>query len=156
MIATGIQIEQADIVHAGELADLRVASLLEMNLLRPSQAPAFRRTARIELIQAMREESCAGWIVREGPRAVGSACVMLFRRLPYPDSSLHAEIGGVYVAPEFRGRGYASEMVREAIAWAKARRVRKISLHASASGRAMYERLGFATGSEMRIDGFSV
>ena len=153
MIATRIRIEQADAMHAGELADLRVASLIEMKLLRAPQGPALRRTARVELVQALREERCAAWILRDGPRAVGSACVMFFQRLPYPEGSLHAEIGGVYVAPEFRGRGYASEMVKEAIAWAKARRVRKISLHASDSGRAMYERLGFSAGSEMRLSG---
>lgn len=153
MVETQIRIECADAVHAGELADLRVASLLEMNLLRPQDVPAFRRTARVEFLAALRAERCAAWIVRDGHRAVGSACVLLFNRLPYPEGSVHAEIGGVYIAPEFRGRGYATEMVKEAIAWAKAQRARKISLHASATGRAMYERLGFTASSEMRIDG---
>ena len=68
---------------------------------------------------------------------------MIYDLLTYPDGSRHAELGGVYVAPGYRGRGYASELVREVIAAAHAGGARKTFLRPSKSAKSLYARLGF-------------
>jgi predicted GNAT family acetyltransferase len=55
----------------------------------------------------------------------------------------------VYTQPAWRRRGIAERLVREVLAWAAARGVSSVVLHASAAGRRLYERLGFAATNEM-------
>ena len=97
---------------AGALAALRTASCLEMGLLGHGEAPAFRLRARREIATLMREQRMFAWVLVVAGRIVGCACVVLWNRLPYPGSSRHAEIAGVYVAPEYRRRGYARDVER--------------------------------------------
>ncbi len=58
----------------------------------------------------------------------------------------------VYVAPEHRRRGLARRLAREAVLWARRHEYPAVSLHASAAGRRIYERLGFEATTEMRLD----
>lgn len=146
-----VYIARASIVDAYDLACLRSASLLEMGIMAPAEREAFLPRAHREFVQLLREERFAAWLLVCGGRPVGCAGVLLWHRIPYPDTSLHAEIAGVYVDPVLRNRGYAREMVREAISWAHAAEVRRIVLHVNPSARSLYERLGFVDGSEMRL-----
>jgi ribosomal protein S18 acetylase RimI-like enzyme len=84
-------------------------------------------------------------------RVAGCACVLYWDRLPYPPTSLHAELCGVYVAPEFRHRGIARELCTEALASAKARGVRKIVLNPTQELRGFYRSFGFDESGQMRI-----
>jgi GNAT superfamily N-acetyltransferase len=83
-------------------------------------------------------------------RAAGCACVVFFERLPYPQTSLHAELAGVYVATPYRRRGIARELVTEALAAARARGVRKIVLHPTDQTREFYRSFGFSESGQMR------
>ena len=56
-----------------------------------------------------------------------------------------------YVAPEMRGRGLARELLGLAVAEAKARGIKVVSLHASKFGKPLYERNGFAMSNEMLL-----
>ncbi|MCP5469290.1 MAG: GNAT family N-acetyltransferase [Chlamydiales bacterium] len=59
---------------------------------------------------------------------------------------LHANVGGIYYVmtdPSFRRRGYGSEMMKSLTMRAKERGYHLCTLQASASGRSLYERLGF-------------
>ena len=149
--STEVYIARASIVDAYDLACLRAASLLEMGIMVPAERDAFLPRAHREFVQLLREEHFAAWLLVSGGRPAGCAGVLLWRRIPYPTTSLHAEIAGVYVDPELRNRGYAREMIREAISWAHAAEVRKVVLHANPASRSLYERLGFVDGSEMRL-----
>ncbi len=73
----------------------------------------------------------------------GCACVVAFERLPYPETSVHAEVAGVYVEPRLRRRGYARELIAEAIASARALGARRTFIAASDAMRAYYVSLGF-------------
>ncbi|HVA37197.1 MAG TPA: GNAT family N-acetyltransferase [Candidatus Dormibacteraeota bacterium] len=144
-------IARASLVDAYDLASLRAASLEEMGLLEPAARAPFVDRAHREFRLLLREERMAAWMLVAASRPVGCAAALLWQRLPYPTSSLHAEIAGVYVEPAHRGNGYGSEMVREAISWARAAGVRKIVLHPSGAARGLYERMGFVDGNEMRL-----
>jgi ribosomal protein S18 acetylase RimI-like enzyme len=62
-------------------------------------------------------------------------------------------IFGVRVAPEYRSRGLAEHLTREAIAYLERANCRSIRLHASRFGRSIYERIGFVATNEMELPG---
>ncbi len=144
-------LRQVDLEETNILAELRAASLLEMGLLRPAAAAEFRLRGRRQFARMLREGRLAAWLLFVDGEPVGSAYAVFFERMPYPETSLHAEIAGVYVAPEFRRRGYASLLVTEALAAARARGVRRIVLQPGHGARGLYERLGFADSGQMRL-----
>ncbi|TAM61314.1 GNAT family N-acetyltransferase [bacterium] len=146
-----VYIARASIADAYDLTCLRAASLVEMGLMQPSERDAFLPRAHREFVQLLREERFAAWLLVSAGRPAGCAGVLLWQRVPYPTTSLHAEVAGVYVEPALRGQGYAREMVSEAISWARASQPRRVVLHVNPAARSLYERLGFVDGSEMRL-----
>jgi ribosomal protein S18 acetylase RimI-like enzyme len=111
---------------AAAIAAVRTAALLEMGLLGNAEAASFRGRARREIAAMLRDDRLIAWVLVVAGRIAGCACVVFWDRLPYPSSSRHAEIAGVYVAPEFRRRGIARELVGEAIASARAWRAARL------------------------------
>jgi ribosomal protein S18 acetylase RimI-like enzyme len=149
---TSVYLRPAGRGDAWALARLRSASLLEQMLLGPSDARVFERAAFREFSMLFADDDLAAWVLVAGDRLAGAACVVFWRRLPYGEGSLHAELCGVYVEPSLRRRGFARKLCSEALASARARDVRKIVVHASDNGRPLYEQLGFTSGNEMRLD----
>jgi GNAT superfamily N-acetyltransferase len=149
-MSAALTLRQADAFDAAALAELRVAGLIELGLLEPLAADAFLPRARRECWTLLREEKLAAWMLIAGGRAAGCACVVFWERLPYPGTSLHAELSGVYVAPPFRRQGIARELVSEAIATARARGVRRIVLNPTDVTRGFYRSLGFSESGQMR------
>ena len=76
--------------------------------------------------------------------------MLFWERLPYPGTSLHAELAGVYVAPAHRRQGIARELVAEVISAARARGVRRIVLNPTALTREFYRSFGFDESGQMR------
>jgi GNAT superfamily N-acetyltransferase len=136
---------------AAALARLRAASLVEQALLLPHDAPAFERDAVHRFAALLRDDRIAAWLLEADGDVCGAACVLFWERLPYAEGALHAELAGVYVEPAYRRRGVARELCREAIAAARARSPRRIVVHPSLAGRALYRELGFVAGNEMRL-----
>jgi GNAT superfamily N-acetyltransferase len=149
--AENIVLRQARSIDAPDLARLRFASLVEMGLIPPSDAASFIRRAGSEFFRLLRDDRLAAWLLFEGEEPVGCACALFWHRLPYATTSLQAEVAGVYVVPHLRRRGYATELVREAIATARGRGARKIVLSSSREAREIYARLGFKDEVQMVI-----
>ncbi len=57
----------------------------------------------------------------------------------------------VFTDPDRRGRGVATRVVRALVKTARERGYPRIELHATESGRGVYERLGFAATTQMRL-----
>lgn len=96
-----------------------------------------------------------GFLVEVDGRPVASGAVWLAPSPPRPGRFPREEVPyilSMYTAPGYRGRGLASRLVREMIAWARSRHYPRIVLHASDYGRPVYERLGFVPSREMRRD----
>jgi GNAT superfamily N-acetyltransferase len=88
-----------------------------------------------------------------GGRALASGALWLMPSQPRPGPLGRGRVPYVlsmFTEPGARGRGLASRIVREMIAWARSHGYPRIVLHASRFGRPVYERLGFEPGSEMR------
>lgn len=63
-----------------------------------------------------------------------------------------AMILNLYVERERRRSGVALTLMKEMISWCRENGFLSVSLHASDEGRALYERLGFKSTNEMRLD----
>jgi len=68
------------------------------------------------------------------------------RLLPYTPGS--AKVGRMAVVRVLRGMGVGSDILERLLAQARARGDREIVLHAQASARGFYDRLGFAARGE--------
>ena len=108
----------------------------------------------------VRRETVAGrFLARivETPRGetVGSGALWLMPMQPRPGPLGRGEmpyILSMYTEVPYRGHGVASRIVQDFVRWSMARRYGRIFLHASTAGRPVYTRLGFAAGSEMRLE----
>jgi GNAT superfamily N-acetyltransferase len=149
-MSAALTLRQADAFDAAALAEVRVAGLIELGLLDPLAADLFLPRARREYWTLLREERLAAWLLVADGRVAGCACVLFWDRLPYPGTSLHAELGGVYVAPAHRRQGIARELVAEAIAAARARGVRRIVLNPTNLTREFFRTFGFDESGQMR------
>jgi GNAT superfamily N-acetyltransferase len=114
-----------------------------------SDAP-YRRWVRRE----MRAHRFFGFVAEtDRGEVVASGAVWLHPVQPRPGPRARLDmpyILSMYTAPEHRGRGLASRLVRTMVRWAEARGYGRIFLHASVKGRPVYARLGFVDGNEMR------
>jgi GNAT superfamily N-acetyltransferase len=96
----------------------------------------------------------AQWhLARINSEFVGSSCA-------YVDDGWHSKlvrrsangwIIGVYVRPEFRGRGVARALSSASLEWLRGTGCKKAKLHASPFGRGIYESLGFTNSNEMEL-----
>lgn len=94
-----------------------------------------------------------GWFALDGDRVVAGVGMITLDWPPHPlhEEPLRGYILNVYTQPEYRGKGIAKRLMREAMAEAVRRKITLVTLHASKMGRPVYEKLGFSSSSsEMR------
>ncbi len=144
-------IRQANAGDARPLARLRAASLLEQGLLGADDVPAFEIVAEREFGASLRDGRVEAWLLVSARCVRGCASALFWERLPYAGTALHAELAGVYVEPNLRGRGFARALCRHAIAAARARGVRSIRVHPSPTAGRLYRDLGFVDSHELRL-----
>jgi len=111
--------------------------------------PVYRRWAR----QRLQNGSLVGFIIETPAGApVASGCVWVMDSQPRPGwaGTTQAYLLSVFTEPEQRGKGHATRITREAMKWARARGIERMTLHASNQGRNVYASLGFERTHEMR------
>jgi GNAT superfamily N-acetyltransferase len=129
--------------------------------------PAFevlRARAEAVLGDALRRGEYLGWLASpasEPATVVAGAGVQLRQVLPHPRpgangevmvaAGRHAIVLNVFTEPAWRRQGLAELLMRRILQWAGRERLDRLVLHASAEGRALYERLGFVATNEMRF-----
>lgn len=94
-----------------------------------------------------------GWLVEQDGRPVAGSglWVMDFSPNIRDEEPRRAYLMNFYVAPEMRRRGLARELLAMAVAEAKARGIKVVTLHASKFGKPLYEQNGFEMSNEMRL-----
>lgn len=109
---------------------------------------------RVWALDLMKRRLFHGYIVTSGRgKVAASGCVWLREVQPSPGQppGLFPYVLSVYTEREFRRKGLASMVLKEAMAWAKKRGYQKMVLHASSAGRNVYEKLGWKAGREMEF-----
>lgn len=111
----------------------------------------YKRWARARL----KNHQLMAWIVKSSDgRVAGGGCVWVQPVQPRPHraSMVQPYLLSMYTEPDFRRRGVASMVVKEAIKWSRRNKYERLMLHASEMGRKVYSQMGFKRTWEMRLD----
>ena len=96
----------------------------------------------------------SGWIAESADRPVASCGLVFLDWAPgfsHPDTDRRGLVLNLYVEPDYRGRGLARTLLRNAQESARAQGVTFLVLHATESGRPLYEHLGWSPTTEMSL-----
>jgi ribosomal protein S18 acetylase RimI-like enzyme len=130
----------------------RHAMFAEIGDSRPEALETTNRHFAPWLERMMTAGRYVGWIVEDGTVAAASAGFFELDWPPHPFDPAAAARGyllNFWVEPDYRGRGLARSLVREAVAESRRRGLRVTALHASAAGRHVYVKEGFHSSAEM-------
>lgn len=85
------------------------------------------------------------WVIEEDGEIVASSGLNFITKPPtYTNKSgKEAFIMNIYVLPAYRGRGYATALVKTILDFLSATDCQKVSLVATEAGRYVYEKIGF-------------
>lgn len=100
----------------------------------------------------MNEGKYIGWLTEAEGKVVAGSGLLLLDWPPHPLDPATTQRGyllNVYVEPTFRRRKLASHLIEMALAEARRRRIRVVSLHSTAEARPLYVANGFRTTNEM-------
>ena len=113
------------------------------------------RTSRPFLEQTLKDGSYRGWfaILPDGRVAAGAGLLITpwVTHPQSPEQTHRAYLLNVYTYPQFRKRGLARVLTKEAIQFCREHGCKALWLHASEFGRPLYESLGFLTTNEMKL-----
>ncbi len=114
------------------------------------------RSYRKFVEEMMSKGRFAGFLAEtKDAEVVAGACVWVREVQPHPGRISPARepyLMSVYTAPQYRGLGIATRLVKEAVKWAKKKGFTQMTLHASRMGRRLYKRLGWERTWEMRVN----
>ncbi|MDD1729043.1 MAG: GNAT family N-acetyltransferase [Methanospirillum sp.] len=100
-----------------------------------------------KLTDDLRSGSCNAWIIGKNEQILSSGAVSFFSYVPVPHdpSPQIAFLHSIYTEPEERGKGYARTITKEAIEYCRQKKVARLYLFSSETGRYMYEKEGFVS-----------
>jgi GNAT superfamily N-acetyltransferase len=127
---------------------------MEMGELPADEAPALTALSRERLANDLASGDYVGWIAENQGEVIAAAGVLLHPYYPSranPRGRPAAYILNVYTQPQYRRQGVASRLIGEILAWCREHDIARAALHASETGRLVYERLGFKAGNEMTV-----
>ena len=95
--------------------------------------------------KALADGSHTALLAFDGDTFVGAGGVSYYRVMPtwHNPSGIKAYIMNMYVRPEYRRRGIATQLLNRLIEDAQQRGVTQISLESTDAGRPLYEKSGF-------------
>jgi len=115
---------------------------------------AIERNSRPYLERGLREGWYHGWLALLGQVVAAGAGVIVYdwpSGPTDPEQTKRAYLLNVYTEPEFRRQGLARKLTDIAMEWTRAQGFKVLWLHASHSGRPLYESMGFEQTNEMKI-----
>jgi GNAT superfamily N-acetyltransferase len=86
-------------------------------------------------------------------RVAGSGCIWLRDEQPRPTDSHQVVpyLMSMYTEKEFRRKGVARSVLKRALKWCRENQFERVVLHASETGKPLYEEFGFLPTNEMRL-----
>ena len=159
------EVRRATAADAPVIARHRAQMFTDMGELPPALYDPLLAASTRDLEAAIRAEDYVGWLAapRGAPRQIVAGAGMQMRRmLPHPlrgpggvllAGGRQGLVLNVFTERAWRRKGLAGLLMRRVIDWAAGAGLDTLVLHASAEGRRLYERLGFAPTNEMRYQG---
>jgi len=146
-------IRRATVTDAAAIARHRIEMFRAMGITSPLDE--VEAATRVRLAEQISSGEYVGWLIDHSGFPVAGAGVLLHQYYPStanPRGRPTAYILNVYTEPGHRRRGLAGRLVEAILAWCTANDIPRASLHASEEGRLVYERLGFASTNELRVN----
>ena len=93
----------------------------------------------------LRQGRWRGWLATTDGRVIGHVWVALIEKIPNPvgEPERHAYISNCYVVPEMRNRAIGARLLKQALAWCKAKGTDSIILWPTRRSRSFYLKCGF-------------
>jgi GNAT superfamily N-acetyltransferase len=109
-------------------------------------APALREATQAFFAQAVTNGQAKSWVAVADGAVVAAGTLAIFCRPPHLGnlSGREAYLLNMYTVPACRRGGIASKLLGAITEYAKSQGFGKVWLHATADGRPIYERFGFA------------
>lgn len=147
-------IRMAEVRDAEILARHRAEMWLAMGDLQPVAYDKMKEQSFAYFKEEIQKDYI-GWVVeeQEGKQAeiIAGGGLLLRRISPFPDeqgmvseSEKQAHVLNVFVEEGCRGQGLARFIMTTILEWCSKENVKSITLNASAEGKPLYEKLGFA------------
>jgi ribosomal protein S18 acetylase RimI-like enzyme len=149
----GFTLRRASTADLDILVEHRRAMFRDMGYSDEAAMTAMASKFRSWLLEHLKGGDYLAWLVLapDGSIAAGTG-LWLMDWPPHMigQGARRGNILNVYTDPNFRRRGLARELMMAALEWCGENGVDTIILHASPSGRSLYEALGFTPTNEMR------
>lgn len=107
------------------------------------------------LSQKLSTGELIAFVAYDGDRgAAGSGCVWVQSTGPKPHNpdGIVSYLMSMYTEEKYRRQGVASAILGKAVEFSRKKGIRRMYLHASRFGRALYQKEGFVESNEMRLD----
>ena len=127
---------------------------VEMGYRDEAQLDAMEAASAPFFEQALRDGHYTGFFaLDDDQRVVAGGGVILVAYQPHPLAPHQRRpfVVNMYTEPEHRRKGLARKLMDAMIAWTRREGYGTLFLHASDSGRPLYEHLGFEPTNEMRL-----
>ena len=104
--------------------------------------------------EKMGNSQFAAWVAETAEGIIiATAAVSFYETAPKPWNleSKYAFISSMYTEPQHRRQGIGGKLLKEALDYSHSKGITHATLHASKSGRSLYESFGFEDTNEMRL-----
>jgi GNAT superfamily N-acetyltransferase len=104
--------------------------------------------------EKMRASQFAAWVAETADGAIiATAAVSFYETAPKPWNleSKYAFVSSMYTEPEYRRQGIGARLLKEALDYSRSQGITHATLHASQSGKSLYESFGFEDTNGMRL-----
>ena len=104
--------------------------------------------------EKMEQSLFAAWVADTGEGGIIACAAVSFYELapkPWNQASKYAFISSMYTEPEFRRQGIGGKLLEEALTYSRSKEISYATLHASESGKSLYQSFGFSDTNEMRM-----
>ena len=138
-------VRQATIDDVEDLIRLRMALVKEANHLDETEDISELQNNIAAYLRENISGNILAWLVEDAGEIVAASGMNLFQKPPtyVNPTGKEAFIMNIYVEPSSRGKGYATCLVNEMIAYLKNTEYKKVSLVATEAGKSVYEKIGF-------------
>ena len=149
----GFTIRRASTADLELLVEHRRAMFQDMGYSDEAAMHAMSEKFRVWLLEHMDAGDYLAWlaIAEDGTIAAGTGLWLMDWPPHMIGRGRRGNILNVYTQANFRRRGLARALMQATLDWCKQNGIDTIILHASSSGRSLYEQMGFATTNEMRL-----
>ena len=149
----GFTIRPASTADLETLVEHRRAMFLDMGYNDEAAMLIMSEKFRVWLLEHMNAGDYLAWLAsaEDGTIAAGTGLWLMDWPPHMIGRGRRGNILNVYTQANFRRSGLARALMQTAMDWCKQNGIDTIILHASPSGRSLYESMGFSATNEMRV-----